>query len=161
MLAWVLFVVVQLISLVAMVLGWFLLIPFCLAQAWKPAISTMDPTRAIDVWQWGPLNLMFGNPEDGVSGARALIWRNGARVPYMPNSWAPWRAYLWSAWRNSCDNLKYVFAWKGGPFVRKEWIQTLPELSRRWPFVQFMKMPMYAQAGYYPSGLPVLSAGRM
>lgn len=143
---WARFALVQLIMLAATVIGWFVLIPFCLAQAWEPVISTLDPKRAIDKWKWEPLNLVAGNREDGVSGARALIWNHTgtARVPYMPNAHPAWRAYLWSGWRNSCDNLKYVFAMPGGPFIRKQW--------RGW----------YAKAGFQPdSGYPVLSVGRV
>lgn len=29
--------------------------------------------------------------------------------------WDAYRAWRWSAWRNSCDSLKYVFAWEQGP----------------------------------------------
>lgn len=74
--------------------------------------------RAIDRWSWRPLNVLYGNPEDGVSGQYALIWVNSVLSPYMPHASAAWRAYCWSAWRNSCDNLKYIFAWKAGPFAQ-------------------------------------------
>lgn len=115
--AWVWFWTVQLIMLVAMIIGWFVLIPFCLAHAWKDdaAISVKDG-RKISVWKWGLLNRIAGNKEDGASGKEALV--NGNR-PYMPNAWAPWRAYLWSGWRNSVDNLKYEFADPKGPLL--EW----------------------------------------
>lgn len=117
-LAWVWFVVVQLVMLFASLLGKLLLIPFCALKAWKPLPSPFDATRMIDLWSWGPLNMIYGNPEDGVSGAQALIWdsQGSERVGYMASSGARWRAYCWSAWRNSADNLKYVFAWKNGPF---------------------------------------------
>lgn len=119
--AWIWFAIVQLISLGAMVVGWVLLIPFCLAQAWEmsPMPSIKDGQRPIDRWRWRWLGFAFDNPEDGVSGAQALIWVDGKQVPYMPDAWPPWRAYCWSAWRNSADNLKYVFAWEKGPF--KQW----------------------------------------
>ena len=139
-LPWAWFAVVQLISLVATVLGWVLLVPFCLSHAWKLGPKSIKDERIIDVWSWASLNLVYGNPEDGVSGMFALVQGN---QEYMPSSKVPawWRAYCWSALRNSCDNLKYVFAWKGGPFWRRE-------------FGRF-----YVQAGWYPNGLPVLSAG--
>lgn len=113
--AWLWFAVVQFISLLATVVGWGLLIPFCLAQAWDNAgrLSIKD-RRAIDAWNWIPLNCVYGNPEDGVSGRDAILIGGGS---YMPGAWAPWRAYCWSALRNSADNLKYVFAWKAGPYV--------------------------------------------
>lgn len=120
MIAWIWFVIVQLVQIVATVAGWVVLIPFCLAQAWHPKV--MEVPGFPDRWTWGPLNYIYGNPEDGVSGMDAKIWNStGQRVPYMPSAWAPWRAYCWSALRNSCDNLKYVFAWKAGPLVKKDY----------------------------------------
>jgi len=139
--AWLWFAIVQLVMLAATVLGWLLLIPFCLAQAWIADASSIKDGRPIDRWSWKPLNSIYGNMEDGVSGQTALIWVNGSLSYYRPRAWAPWRAYLWSAWRNSADGLKYAFLWKNGPFCRKEW--------KRW----------YIQLGWNTSGLPVLSAG--
>lgn len=112
---WLRFVAIQLVMLAATVLGWFLLIPFCLLQAWSTQwgglkfVSIKDK-RSIDRWAWPALNYVYGNPEDGVSGQQAVIWKDNLPFPYMPHAWAPWRAYLWSGWRNSADNLKYVFS---------------------------------------------------
>lgn len=141
--AWTWFAVVQLICLVATLVGWVLLIPFCLARAWVTDVTSNKDGRPIDRWRWKPLNLIYGNPEDGVSGQTALIWVNGSLSFYMRDAWAPWRAYLWSAWRNSADNLKYAFQWSGGPF-------------RRW-----QSRTLYVQLGWNTSGLPVISAGRL
>jgi hypothetical protein len=116
MIGWPWFALVQLISLLATVVGWVLLIPFCLARAWILDDQSIKDGRPVDRWRWSVLNVVFGNPEDGVSGGTALVWVNGVLSPYMPNAWAPWRAYCWSAWRNSADGLKYVFAWENGPF---------------------------------------------
>lgn len=132
-LGWLWYITVQLIQLVFIVLGWFLLMPFCLAHTWKFGVhpSIKDGKRTIDVWKWEPLNWVYGNPEDGVSGQWALIGPT-ASDSYMPLPpfalrmfWAhiyvwgytAWRAYCWSALRNSCDQLKYIFAWPNGPFV--------------------------------------------
>ena len=114
MTAWCWFTVVQLVSALATLLGWVLLIPFCLAQSWGECgrVSIKDK-RAIDCWNWIPLNQVYGNPEDGVSGQDAVLIGGGR---YMPGAWAPWRAYCWSAWRNSANSLKYVFAWNAGPY---------------------------------------------
>lgn len=141
---WLWFAVVQTISLLAMIVGWFLLIPMCLLKAWVPIAST-EAGRQIDRWACSPLNIVYGNPEDGVSGQCALVWNatGNARVPFMPNAWVPWRAYVWSGWRNSADNLKYVFAWKGGPFYR------------------LANTKFFFQAGWNTSGFPVISAGRI
>lgn len=143
---WLRFAGVQLVMLIAAVLGVFLLIPFCLAQAWVADEKSIKDGRVIDRWKWRLLNLVYGNPEDGPSGLYAKVWLNGTTEgPYMPNANPMWRAYVWSAWRNSCNNLKYVFAWKGGPFFHWE----------------NAKHTFYFQAGFYASGAPVLSAGRI
>jgi hypothetical protein len=135
-LGWVWYVTVQLIQGAATSVGWLLLIPFCLAHAWKPCTS-FDVQRTVDCWSWGWLNYVYANPEDGVSGQCALIWVNGeTQGPYLPlptdvtvngvrhkiawSTWErwlyeAWRAYCWSALRNSCDMLKYRFAWENGP----------------------------------------------
>jgi hypothetical protein len=62
--------------------------------------------RPIDSWDWEWLNPWFGNPEDGVSGKDALVWVDGKLAPYNPEG-SRWKAYCWSAWRNSVDGLKY------------------------------------------------------
>jgi hypothetical protein len=118
-LGWCWFVIVQLISLVAYLAGLVVLLPFCLAHAWTvDQHSIKDGQRPIDRWSFAPLNYVYGNPEDGVSGEHALIWDSaGHLVPYMPGAPAWWRAYCWSALRNSAGGLKHVFAWEGGPYV--------------------------------------------
>jgi hypothetical protein len=92
-----------------MVIGWFLLIPYCLRQDWEPCTSTINPfgraPRRITRWKNPWLDSIYGNREDGVSGAEALIWEGADRVFYHPNMWAPLRAWLWSAWRNSTNEL--------------------------------------------------------
>lgn len=92
-----------------MVTGYGLLIPFCLLRAWEPCESTINPfdrpARPISQWKWKWLNTIYGNREDGCSGAEALIWEGPVRVLYRPNTWAPLRAWLWSAWRNSTNEL--------------------------------------------------------
>ena len=123
MIAWAYFVLGQLCSIAAALVGYVILLPFCLAQAWEtspvPSIGqkawlTRGP---VDRWRWGPLNAVYGNPEDGVSGQAALVWGSGPDagklVAYWPGAPAWLRAYAWSAWRNSADQLKYAFRWTG------------------------------------------------
>jgi len=66
-----------------MVVGYFLLIVPCLAHAWEPCLSTINPfgraPRVISRWINPWLNTIYGNREDGVSGAEALIWPNPAQ----------------------------------------------------------------------------------
>jgi hypothetical protein len=96
------------------------LLPFCLAQSFQLTMSPFVKTpaqRIVDKWKWEPLNAIYGNPEDGVSGRFAVIWGSGAdegkQVQYMPDAPAWKRAYCWSALRNTADGLKYKFAWDG------------------------------------------------
>jgi hypothetical protein len=118
LLAWAYFAFTQLISLDFLVLGLVILIPFCLWQGWDRSRFSIKDGRPIDQWTFRPLNFIYDNPEDGVSGQCALVWLDGTtQGPYMPGAWAPWRAYCWSALRNSTDNLKYAFAWKNGPYA--------------------------------------------
>jgi hypothetical protein len=78
---------------------------------------------------------LWGNAEDGVTGPQFYRAQH-------PNE--RWCAYLWSAWRNSCNNLRWIVAWRTGPFFRKEW--------HGW----------YFQAGFrQDTGWPVLSAGKI
>lgn len=118
---WLKFAAIQLVMLLATVAGWLILLPFCWAHAWRLGQMPVGSTRWVDVWSWDPLNRVYGNPEDGVSGMLALVWNKEgtARGEYMPSDDVPawWRAYCWSAWRNSCDALKYVFADPKGPLV--------------------------------------------
>jgi hypothetical protein len=113
---WVWFTLVQLIQLVATILGWFFLLPFCILKAWKLNAVSIKDSRPIDSWTWSLLNTVYGNPEDGVSGSQAVVYTNGIPGPYGASiRSAAYRAYLWSALRNSCDNLKYLFSYSKGP----------------------------------------------
>jgi len=107
-----------------MVAGYLVLTPFCLAHAWEPCQSTINPfgraPRPISQWKtpWPAvtkfLNDRYGNREDGL-GAEALIWDGPVRVLYMPDKdkpgwmpqwlWEALRAWCWSAWRNSTNEL--------------------------------------------------------
>lgn len=110
---WGWFWLAQVLMLITAILGWFVLIMPCLLEAWEPSTiaSINADRRQIDRWSWPWLNGLYGNPEDGVSGQTALVWVNAtSRGPYMPFAWAPWRAWVWSAWRNSTDSLKYSLA---------------------------------------------------
>lgn len=120
-LTWPAFWAAQLVSAALTIVGWFVLIPFCAARAWRDsATPSINDGRVIDEWSFAPLNWIYGNPEDGVSGKDALIWTSATtRSEYMPGANDAWRAYCWSAWRNSTNNLKYVFRWRGSttPFA--------------------------------------------
>lgn len=107
-------------GILAPLYGLVVLIKPCLKQEWVECQSTVNPfgraPRTIDCWKDPWLQSIYGNPEDGVSGKDALVWYTppgGAprQVPYRSpfTQWAPWRAYCWSAWRNTADQLKYTY----------------------------------------------------
>ena len=140
---WLRFAWVQFIMLAAAVRGFVVLIIPCVFRQWEDTTQSYIPEwqqkaglppKTIKRWRWKWLNVIYGNDEDGVVGPQ---WYNptGSR----------WGAYMWSAWRNSTDNLKYVFEQKGGPWY--EW----KSANGKW----------YFQAGWNSSGLPVISAGRV
>lgn len=112
------FVAIQLVSIVAMLVFAFVLIPFCLWRAWTGGAVSIKDGRPIDRWKYRWLQAVAGNPEDGVSGQTAKLIGGG---PYMPGADDRWRAYCWSALRNSVDQLKYLFAYADGPLVTWQW----------------------------------------
>lgn len=140
---WLKFAFAQLVQFIAAFAGLLVLIPFCLAHAWTAGgepklrgpdnyrllqVFSIKDGRPIDIWKWRRLNLLnrvYGNPEDGVSGLYALVRGDQRYIPYFyvnpVLNWLhlAWCAYCWSALRNSCDNLKYVFAVPGAPL--KQW----------------------------------------
>lgn len=119
MLGWAWFVVVQLIMFVFLLLGLVVLIYPCCKQAWEPSPTpSIKDGRKIDRWRSRILGFAFDNVEDGVSGQTALIWLNPeTQAPFMPNAAPSWRAYRWSALRNSAGGLKQLFAWADGPYT--------------------------------------------
>lgn len=130
------YVIGQVVSLLATLIGYFILIPICLFHLWTdpvyPGIKTQPAGIMMDKFSL-PINFIYGNPEEGVSGKQALVWSVGVnppvQVPFMPTPsgygkirtwlWDAWRAWNWSAWRNSCDQLKYTFGYSKGKLVSK------------------------------------------
>lgn len=108
----------QLLSWWATVIGWGLLAYPCYRGLWVPDAVSADIVKTqrttIDRWSWKWLNFAWGNKADGVSGRYAIL-NDGS--PYKPGANPAWRAYSWSALRNSADGLKYEFAWDNGPLV--------------------------------------------
>lgn len=133
-LAWIAFALIQIANLVALVAGIFILPIPCLLHLWQPVTATVPAgtTRESDEWSI-PINGVYGNPEEGPSGAHARLIGGAAYMPDGPLSqrfavvrWlhASWRAYMWSGFRNFAGNLKYVFRWRGKsapPFVHGTW----------------------------------------
>jgi hypothetical protein len=124
LLAWLYFALIQLFALVTDAAGLVVLAPACYLHAWTEpdtlSINSAPLGRKVDRWRWGWLNAVWGNPEDGVSGQQALIWVHGRQRPYLPGVKPAWRAYRWSALRNSSDRMKYRFPWAKGPFYQRQ-----------------------------------------
>jgi hypothetical protein len=109
----------QIPQFLAQLLGFVLLALPCITRAWGfhgqksnkvwTGANAYLNGRDVDSWNWEWLNNWYGNPEDGVSGNTALVWtEQGKLVQYNPML-SRWKAYAWSAWRNSSDALKYKF----------------------------------------------------
>jgi hypothetical protein len=135
---WVRYAGVMAAQGLATIAGFFLLAIPCLFWEWTINAQSIKDQRPIDSWDWKWLNSWYGNPEDGVSGECAIV-NNG---PYMPNANASWRAYCWSAGRNSCDALKYKFAWKDGPL--KQVTIFGKTFSFGWKPINGIKVPVFS-----------------
>jgi len=119
--------------LVLFPIGVVLLLPLSLLRLWHTAPS-LEYNYDVTVWNGGKLTWLWGNEEDGVLPSD--------RNHYLVGKPDWLRAYLWSAWRNSTNNVRFAASIKGGA-----WLQV-----RRWGW--------YFQAGYRPdTGWPVWSAG--
>jgi len=147
---WVRFAAVQGVQWFFAVVGWFLLLPLCLAHAWEQGEAGVGPIRTIDKWKWKWVDEIWGNPADGVSGQYAHTegYTDGhaIAVPYMLGARPWWRAYCWSAFRNSTNMLNYRFAYTGEmpqPFKTGFWAY-----GRQW------RIGYQLENGYY---VPVLS----
>lgn len=138
-LAWGWFVLLQLFGLIVAIIAAIFVLPWLAGFGlWVTRESMYYPEKMITVWRGGWLTWILGNEEDGVT-SEASAQRAAEYAARYPN--IRLRAYMWSAIRNSTNNLRWVFKWVGGPFFRYEF--------RRW----------YIQAGWYPNGFPVVSAG--
>jgi hypothetical protein len=136
------FLAAQNVAALAMVVGWVLLLPWAARRAWVFGSSSHYPGKIVTRWDANWLQAVWGNWEDGVTGVGT------SKGEYLPFASDWWRAYMWSAWRNSANNLRFILRWygaEGAPFYR----YVTP--SGRW----------YFQAGWFAdNGFPVLSAGR-
>ena len=129
-----LFVGVQLASLVLTIAG----VPICgtlaLLHLWHQS-PIKDGGYHWPKWAW-----LWDNAEDGLFPS----WY----MQQHPTWGLPRIAFVWTALRNPCNNLRYVrgVSAKGRPLWRKTW----GDKPGGW----------YAQAGWNTAGFPVLSAGR-
>lgn len=132
---WLWFVLVQIIAFLGSAAGIVFLMPLAACRLWVSRPSKEYPYSVL-AWRGGWLTYLWGNEEDGVTGA--VFYQTFIKNDRL-------RAYVWSAWRNSFNNWRFVVRWIGGPFYRWE------NSKKTW----------YFQAGFNSSGFPVLSAGRI
>lgn len=93
-LGWLYWLLYQLTSLVLTVLGWPLIAVLAALRLWTDKAVYWDFKRRI-VWAWrgGWLTYVWSNDEDGICPNQVIT---------------PWRAWLWSAWRNPANNLRFA-----------------------------------------------------
>lgn len=97
----------------------------CLFKAWRfPYARSIKPFKdreLVDGWKW-PINLIYGNPEDGVSGIDAY----GPSWTDSYNPWGTrWRAFVWSGLRNWANGLNYItWPWASAPPCVKKTYRT-------------------------------------
>ena len=133
---WFKFAWFQVRSLAATIVGWFLLAPLAAFKQWRWQLAYPSLKHdQIAVWRWSWVDGIWGNAEDGVTGDNFYAARFKSQRLC---------AYLWSAWRNSANNMRWSNSVVGGPFVRIT--------KGRWIF----------QFGYRPdNGWPVLRLVRV
>lgn len=105
-LGWVYYILYQLISLVGTIIGYFLLIPFCIFKSWeiRPGRSSIFPNRIAYQWKYKFL-FPWSNEENGIQG--------GIIGPMNSLS-----VYKWSALRNPVNNLRFILP--GASFLTKK-----------------------------------------
>lgn len=84
---WLLFVLIQLVSLALSFVGLFVVGFLAYFYAWTQIDGKFQ-------WRGGYATWIFGNLEDGIVGPGIGLNR--------------WNAYKWSALRNPCNNLRFV-----------------------------------------------------
>lgn len=115
-LAWGWFAVCELFGLLVLFpIGLVVVGAACVFKAWRfpyaTSIKPLPDRKLIDGWAWS-INLLYGNPEDGVSGVDAYgpSWIGS----YNPSG-TRWRALLWNL-RNWANGFSYLtWAWTSAP----------------------------------------------
>lgn len=112
---WIWYAGAQLIGIVWLILGIFIIGAASACKAWTdpPDAKSLKPLpdrMVVDRWKW-PINGIYGNPEDGVSGRQAYgpTWAG----PFNASG-SRWYAFEWSGLRNWANNWAYItwpFPW--------------------------------------------------
>jgi hypothetical protein len=100
---WLYWSVWQLLSLLVSAVGVVILLPLAYFQLWetRPGKSVMFGTAPVVAWRGGWLTLLWSNEEDGVTGADWYRKIHANRKPWL-------NAYLWSAWRNAANGMRWL-----------------------------------------------------
>lgn len=113
---WLWFALCQVIGFfVLFPLGWLIVGAACACSAWTPAdtpsIKPLPNREKVDRWTW-PINLIYGNKEDGTTGRYAL----GSWTGFYNQTGSRWKAFEWSGLRNSADGWNYItWLWASAP----------------------------------------------
>lgn len=134
------FLAVQEASLILTVAGWPIVGVLAITYAWRLEAPPASALRWPNVtpaprfqWRGGALTFPWGNLENGIVGPGESLNR--------------WNAFVWSALRNSANNLRFM------PGVSKV---GRPLWHRTW---SIRGRAFYAKAGWLSDGYPCLSAG--
>jgi hypothetical protein len=125
-----LFIAIQVASLLLMIAG----IPICAVLAYGK-FARWDGKQ----WHWPAWAWIWDNEEDGDT----ATWYSQQHA-----NWSlAHREFIWTALRNSVNNLRYVryVSGKGRPLWLRNW--------------QMRGKTYYAKAGWSSAGFPVMSAG--
>jgi hypothetical protein len=100
---WLYWIVWQALSLLAAAVGALILLPLAYFQLWetRPGKSWMFGPQPVAAWRGGVLTALWCNEENGVTGADWYRKIHANRPVWL-------NAYLWSAWRNSANGLRWL-----------------------------------------------------
>jgi hypothetical protein len=108
-----LFTLIQLVSLVLTVLGFFVIGFLAYFYAWQLVAGKFQ-------WRGGLWTWLWGNEEDGIVGPGMGLNR--------------WNSYYWSALRNPCNNLRFVrgVSGIGRPLLYRTWTMFGKQFYLKW-----------------------------
>ena len=125
-------------------LGFTIAVLLCLARAWRLCGGSIKPLpgrNLVDGWPW-PFNLLWGNPEDGVSGITALGGWSGF---YNPQG-TRWLAICWNC-RNWFAGFNYLtWPWASAapnyqtPYTVPKWVPKIGGTTRT-PRLGWQQLP--------------------
>lgn len=141
-------------------------LPFCLGMLWlnrllmligfpliaiAPIVVTAQTGRSLVEWKWGWMNWLWGNDEDGIDGWPEYDDGYIKNINWVRDTF-DWstrkRIWVWSAWRNSVNNLRYTWAGESpayGSNPSKGDFAFLTKGVKFWLCVPITKKPPYRE----------------